>query len=283
MKYSIVTVLTGGLIALAAVPGQAQEAAQCKTLLVQQGERHEIVSHGSVGTRIRFPANIETAISSLPDTAWNFENKGPNLWLRPKFDGDLAKETSQIGATVVLETGEEYDFIINTTPDTDISCYFVVDEQTALANLRLEKERREVASLRYGLNERMRELDEREAYMQDEYAISLAEAKRQIESQANDAIEAFKYQVNTAYTWNPVEGQPSHTKISSVYDDGTFTYIRVSGIGFGLPIITARSGEKDYTVQYRFNDLTGVFQLNGLFDRLHVKIDESAIEIGRNG
>lgn len=294
MKKSGSTLILGGCLAVSAIfasafaqstqaTSESADIKSCKTLLVAQGERHGIVSHGSVGTRIRFPDSIETAVTALPASAWNVEHKQKNLWIRPKFNKELVVETSKVGLTVVLASGVEYDFIVETTNETDISCYFVVDEKTALANLHLDKERRSLKRLKNSLKVRMAELDDREANMGAAYATSFANKQRQIESQAVDAIEAFKFNINTAYSWKDQEGTQSHAKVSSVYDDGQFTYIRVTEIGFGLPIITSRTGEADNTVQYSYSDLTGVYRLNGLFDVLHVKIDESVIQIERKG
>lgn len=283
MKKLAFSIALGSFLA-AGVASAEDDTKQCKTILFEKGERHEVVSHTALGTRLRFPGTIDQAVTSLPNEAWSVEKRGPNIWVRPKFGEDLAQETSMVGVSVVLEGGDEYDFMVQATEETDTSCYIIVDEKTALANLDLSQERRELAQLKADYEARLGDLSTREGEISARYKSKYEEAKRQIETQAYDAIEAFKYTINTAYTWSEAdEGQPSQARVASVFDDGQFTYVRVTDVGFGVPIITARSGDKDYAVQYSYNDLTGVYQINGLFDRLHIKIDESVIEIERRG
>ncbi|WP_157846028.1 TrbG/VirB9 family P-type conjugative transfer protein [Kiloniella litopenaei] len=264
-------------------PSETADIHECKTLLVSVGERHSIVAHGSVGSRVRFSNPIKSAVTALPESAWDVEHKDKNLWIRPKFDKEIAKEVSQVGLTVVLSTGDEYDFLVNSTDNTDISCFFVIDKRTAFANLTLDKKEQDLIRFRNSLAGRAQELDEREAQMRADYEHSLSNTQRQVQSQAIDAIEAFKFRIRTPYEWSNSDASPKYSVVNSVYDDGQWTYVRVSEVGFGAPIITSRSGETDNVVQYEYSDITGVYKINGLHNSLHLKIEDKVVTIERKG
>jgi len=122
------------------------------------------------------------------------------------------------------------------------------------------------------------------ATQQHAWGQQLAEMRRQIEAQARDRIKEFQHSINTRYSWAGVGASPDdHNLIDAVYDDGRFTYVRITTSAFGLPSVAGTLDDKDVLVQYSYDDLTGVFTVQGLYDRLKVRLGNHQIDILRQG
>lgn len=106
--------------------------------------------------------------------------------------------------------------------------------------------------------------------------------RRQVEQQARDRIKEFQSSISTRYKWAGDNADDRYL-VSAVYDDGRFTYVRVSTSAFGLPSLSGLLDGKDTIVQYDYDDLTGVYTIQGLFDRLRLKLGTHAVNIKREG
>jgi hypothetical protein len=98
--------------------------------------------------------------------------------------------------------------------------------------------------------------------------------------QAGDAIEAFKYTVHTAYDWEYSE-VPPQIVVDSVYDDGRRTYVRIANDAFGVPAVIGTNRRGSIALNYRYNDLTGVYEIQGLFHSLELRFPDEKIVIER--
>ena len=98
--------------------------------------------------------------------------------------------------------------------------------------------------------------------------------------QAGDAIEAFKYTVHTAYDWQYSQ-VPSQIVVDSVYDDGRRTYVRIANDAFGVPAVIGTNRRGSVALNYRYNDLTGVYEIQGLFHSLELRFPDEKIVIER--
>jgi hypothetical protein len=249
----------------------------CRRVVMPQGTREQIVSNINVGTRIQFASEIrtvETATPGLWDTNYNLNS----VWIRPKT---VSPEAADTGLSVFTTDGKQYDFLVNANATPQPSCVLVVDypppkaPDPVAANTagQIAKLSRQVADL----NDRL--LQEEESHKKQ-----LFDMRRQVEQQANDRINQFQYSVNTRYDW---KGLGTNTDdqylVGSVYDDGRFTYVRISTSAFGLPSFSGALGDKDTVLQYSYNDLTGVVTILGLYDQIRVKLGGHVIDVTRRG
>ncbi len=270
------------------------ETEDCTVVVSQPGQRLILNVGIEVGTRLRFTYPIDTFQVSME--TWDVRQEESTLWLRPKTS---AKEADEAGVTVFLKGAEErreLDFLVRAAETTDYSCIYVLDAPTAVELFRgpRRQSREEQEALRDELYEALDEADAREeaarrsrsAFEQRQQGLAatfeakLNEMSRQYRAQADDALAAFQYSIHTGYTWG-TKTQAFPSIISAVYDDGRFTYIRLAESGFGVPAITAKSGEDFFVVQYDYQDLTGVYTVQGLFDELVVRFGQQEISIKR--
>jgi hypothetical protein len=240
----------------------------CQRLAARPGHRYSLRANMQVATRVSFPSPIEVFENTLPKL-WDVSTYDNSLWARPN---SATPEGARTGVSVRLKNGDHYDFVFYAADSLSPSrsCVIIAPRQA--------RYRGPTAA---DLAAQQAEEEARQAAFDD----TVENIRRQAENQANDAIKAFQYSMNTAYEWRPASKQSAGMNglISAAYDDGRFTYIRIRTTGYGLPALSARDGDKDLVVQYTYDDLTGVYTVLGLFDTLRLSVGTSAIDIRRKG
>lgn len=255
-------------------PVEAASLAACRAILLPPGTRETVQAHINVGTRIQFPATIKTFQVDTPGL-WDVSAKDDSLFVRPKT-GDI--NAAATGISVFLITGRKYDFVARRSEDIPHRCVLVAalpgdpSASSALASVKATRPQ----SLRPVMKP-----------SNDSLMVAgqqVAEMRRQMEAQARDRIKEFQYAINTRYAWaGGGKSADAQNLIDAVYDDGRFTYVRITTSAFGLPAVAGILGDKDVLLQYSYDDLTGVFTVQGLYDRLRVRLGNHQIDILRQG
>jgi hypothetical protein len=119
--------------------------------------------------------------------------------------------------------------------------------------------------------------EQRHAAEEAAYQQRFETMKAQVMQQAEDRIKQFQMALHTNYVW------PNHDLITAVYDDGQTTYVRVARTGFGVPVINGKHEGQSVALQYDYDDLTGVYVIPGLFDKLTVTLGTNQIKVERRG
>ncbi|MGE5515986.1 MAG: TrbG/VirB9 family P-type conjugative transfer protein [Bacteroidota bacterium] len=255
-------------------PVQAASLAACRAILLPSGTRETVEAHINVGTRIQFPAAIKTFQVDTPGL-WDVSAKEDSLFVRPKTSDANAAAT---GISVFLVTGRKYDFVARRSEEIPHRCVLVAalpGEPPPGATLATAKAVRP---------QPLRPVTKSSDYSQIATGQQLAEMRRQIEAQARDRIKEFQYAINTRYAWaGSGKSIDDQNLIDAVYDDGRFTYVRITTSAFGLPAVAGVLGDRDVLLQYGYDDLTGVFTVQGLYDRLRVRLGTHQIDILRQG
>lgn len=106
------------------------------------------------------------------------------------------------------------------------------------------------------------------------------EISQQARVQARDAISAFKYTIHTTYDWEYSAATPD-VIVSSVYDDGRRTYVRIENDAFGAPVVIGTNDRGTIGLNYRYDDLIGVYEIQGLYREMELRFDADRIVIRR--
>jgi hypothetical protein len=252
---------------------------QCRTVLVARGVRETVAANVAVATRIELPGEIANIAVSVPGF-WDSAFKGDSVWVRPRT---AVPEAQNTGLSAILADGRKYDFLVNREEAVPQSCVIVRDMQESPPRQAAQATARGTGRRGPSREEQERAL----AAMMDQqraYEAQLQEMRRQVEQQASDRIKAFQYSINTRYRWDGKKGDGAAADlVTAVYDDGRFTYVRVATSAFGLPSLSGELGDKDVVLQYDYDDLTGVFTVQGLYDRIRVRIGSHEISVRREG
>lgn len=259
-----------GLAAVTRAPLEAWRA-----IVMAPGTRETIQANPNVSTRIQFPGRVTFRQVSTPGL-WDSAMEGTSVWIRPT-ELQAPDVAGMTGLTVFTEGGRTYDFLIGATAGVPPSCVLVVDYPTpappAAAQQRGAPAARGGSSQAERLEAQRRELEQQ-----------LSLLRRQVIQQAEDRIREFRYSVHTRYAWKAGRGDSDGTNlVTSVYDDGRFTYVRIATSAFGIPSVSGSLDGKDVLLQYEYDDLTGVFTVQGLYDRLRIRIGTHLIDVTREG
>jgi hypothetical protein len=249
--------------------------AACGTLDVGTQTRITLAAHPQVATRLIFPSPIADQSNAAP-TLWDDfpqpTGESTALWVRPKTT-TIAGAT--VGVSVVTADGRSYDFIFNnadTVPAT--SCWTIVDSRpvpgTADRLQELEGERVALTNERRRLQIEREDQRKRTADLNRQQQATISALSDTASKQARDAISAFKYSVNTSYSWG-YSKLPPPFEISAAFDDGRNTYVRILSDAAGAPAVVAIQGDETMALNYSYDDLTGVYTIQGLHERIELR------------
>lgn len=274
----------------APAPSGAASVTACRPMIVPFGTRGTIEANINVATRLEFPVTVRRVEVSTP-ALWDATYAEHSAWVRPKTQVAVAGQT---GLTVFLVNGRTLDFLVNASSTVPPSCVLVVEPpQPAAAQpspasppQQAPRTPEEAAGDREAAAARARAASasatRRRASEDARLAERFAAMRRQVEQQAMDRIKQFQHSIDTNYTWGG-SGRGDQYLVQAVYDDGRFTYVRIKTDAFGVPAITGRVNGADTLLQYTYDDLTGVFTIQGLFDRLNLSLGTHSIPIRRRG
>ncbi|CAP57845.1 TrbG/VirB9 family P-type conjugative transfer protein [Gluconacetobacter diazotrophicus] len=265
-----------------AAPTPINAIKNCVPLMMPQGVTREFNASVNVSAHLVFPLPI--AWAHVATSAWTEDHHGNDLWVRPMQSTSLA---DTVGLTVAMTDGRRFDFTVKSVQTPTSSCYLVIPypfiapnagawtpEQLAQARQAAAEmqKKRAAQALAARRAEEQRHAAEEAAYQQ-----RFETMKAQVMQQAEDRIKQFQMALHTNYFW------PNHDLITAVYDDGQTTYVRVARTGFGVPVINGKHEGQSVALQYDYDDLTGVYVIPGLFDKLTVTLGTNQIKVERRG
>ncbi|MBS1017105.1 TrbG/VirB9 family P-type conjugative transfer protein [Acetobacter persici] len=253
----------------------------CTPLVSPQGVTRSFNASVNVAAHLIFPLPVASAHVST--TVWTEDHHGNSLWIRPTQASHIA---DTVGLTVTMTDGRQFDYTVKSVAEPT-NCYLVVPfpfvspnassltpEQLAQAQKAAQQaQARRNAQIRAAAQaEAKRKADEAAAYQAQFNAM-----KQQMMAQAEDRIKQFQMAIHTDYKW------PNHDLVTAVYDDGETTYIRVAKTGFGTPVLTGTHDGKEVALEYDYDDLTGVYVVSGLYDKVLAILGTNRVLIKRKG
>ena len=270
-------------------PGVSAPAADpvyqaCGDLVLDGHVRISLPAHPQVATHITFPGPIADSSNAAPELwdVFTAPTGGRSLWVRPRTT-TIAGTT--VGVTAVGTDGRPYDFAFEVSREVpDTSCWTITDHRpVAAAAVRLDAldaEREALVAerrrLEIQIEDQRRRMDALDQARQREIEALSATAAEQ----ARDAIDAFRYAVNTAYGWGYSQTPPPF-EISAAYDDGRNTYIRILSDAFGAPAVVGIRGEEVQALNYSYDDLTGVYEIQGLHEVIELRFADVLARVER--
>ncbi len=104
------------------------------------------------------------------------------------------------------------------------------------------------------------------------------------ENRAVDAIKRYQKEIFTNYSWAEY-GTSTLTKnlVSSVYDNGRFTFIRLDDDKFSLPIIYGVIDGEKQLLEADYDPQTKLYKVAGLYQMLVVAYKAGGINVYRDG
>lgn len=228
---------------------------------------------------------FKTSSIKLPEDAFDVVWGSKGLW-----DTDYAKNylfikpltTKEAGLsttiTVVGKSGNSYEFLVKRVAKMESHCVAVLANGDLINKTAWRDSSNQEQQNYAALNSRI-------AQLQQENAVINANAKKEAERKASEAIKIYQAAVNSNYEWSKSSGwyAASGTVVESVHDDGRFTYIRLKSDARGLMEVSGEINGKKEVLESTYISETHTYKVSGIFPKLLLRADESDLVITRKG
>ena len=114
------------------------------------------------------------------------------------------------------------------------------------------------------------------------YRQQIATVKQESQQQLLRTLADYRMHIYTGYTWD--EGGSSffgEKSISDVYDDGRFTFIRVTHDNTGVLQMSATIDGQEEMIEYAYDASRKIYTISGIYPAFVMRYDESEIEVKR--
>ena len=242
-------------------------AMQCREVHWTKGQVINVRSAKIYGTRIQFPTNLLMQPKAGNSNLWDIDFSANHAFIKPNSDEPQGEGTTFRVFTI---DGDAYDIIVKRSQEsvsdmcviiTENGSFFNKSEQQALENVKNTP-----TNFSYQINEMQKKL---------------AKSERDKDQAVIEALRRFRYHIYTRYGWDPGKGFASSGFVSDVYDDGRFTYIRVSNPKRGLMSVETTVGGKTAVVPTKYDDAFAMYTVNGVYPEFTLRMDNDKIKIKR--
>jgi type IV secretory pathway VirB9-like protein len=197
---------------------------------------------------------------------WDVDYTHNHVWVKPNT---TLKEGGVTTISYIGESNKSYELLLKRSKGNHSVCYMI----TASKNM-INKD----AWSRSG--------NSNEA-LQQANTLALKRQKKvtkQIVVQTQDALKKYRKNIFTGYSVVEGEGWYSNNGnlIDSVYDDGRFTYIRVTDDSRGLMSVYGEVDGKQELLEFDYDAPTMVYQVSGVFPKFKMRAGDSELVIKRD-
>lgn len=222
---------------------------------------------------------LPSSLSMNPVNAnslWDAQGKGQHLFISPTSDDKLGKKTT---ISALTDDGNSYDFIAEVNEDKFSACVRIVSK-SVLSNAQLDAlGQRSITSLA-----NTQELQNKIKTMEKRYFALVKKAEEDKKEAVKQAVRKYRFHIYTRYQWKSSTGRRSfvdHNLLSDVYDDGRFTYLRLSNDNKSLPAIEAVVNGKPEFIEAKYDEVADLYRVVGIYPALSLKLNDDEIKVKR--
>ncbi|HDY7474796.1 TrbG/VirB9 family P-type conjugative transfer protein [Vibrio vulnificus] len=267
--------LISALCLLASAPSYSTT---CKPVKHKNGEIISVYSAPLLGGRIQLPANLVTAPLVSNSHLWDVDGlKGSNqIFLKPNSQAAEGKSTMIFATT---EEGKVYDIMAHrVNADQNQACVIVSSGSSMFS----EKQQADLSQFMASRLPSTTQHDQREIQrLQQALATLQEQSKDSTQKAVVEALQKYQYRIYTRYDWNEGTDFVGRNTLSDVYDDGQFTYLRLSNPNRGILSVETVIGGKRAIAPTRYIDHYGMYKVTGIYPRFTLRIDDVTIEVNR--
>jgi len=208
---------------------------------------------------------------------WEVTGKGTHLFISPTSNDELGKRTT---ISALTEDGNSYDFLVESNDRKFNPCVNIINKPMLSAQQLKAIESRNVRSsnITAALEREITMLKTRYNNLKEKSQIEKEEAVKQ-------AVRKYRFHIYTRYKWKAKKGRKSFMSnelLSDVYDDGRFTYIRLSNDNKTLPALQAIvNGEPEF-IESKYDEVADLYRVVGIYPELSLVYGDDKIDIKRN-
>lgn len=248
------------LAALIAAAGTAAADGKCQVIHYKADQVYEIKAALYKGTHIQLPERLMFPPQGGSDL-WTIEGDGHHVMVQPNSGEPQGERTSM---TLITQSNTAYHFNIRRVSFSDAATCVIIEkkgkyfENAAMAGpgamtgsgYQTPDERTQLAL--------QQQLTDMQAALQAERQLS--------DERINGVIAKYRSMIYTRYQWSEGMGFMGENLVTDVWDDGRFTYIRVTPENRGLLAAKAEIDGHQEMIEYQA-DSDHVYKISGIYPK----------------
>lgn len=194
-------------------------------------------------------------------TLWTEEHQANHVFIKPNTNNEEGRQTT---LTYIGQSNTSYEFILQRVADDSITPCVIVTRQGSLLN-----------------DAAWNNFQNRDQQLLKLLVEQFAQQKQQIIAQQQNALDKYRGSIYTGYKWYSSGYWFGSSFVSDVYDDGRWTYIRVSNDKKGVMAIYGVIGGKKSLLQFSYDANTLMYRLSGIFPQIILAYGKDTVTINR--
>lgn len=251
--------------------GNVAHAAQCKFENWKPGKVIIINSAVGLGTRIQLPSPLTSDPVNSNQDLWNVEGAAQQIVAKPNSQQPEGSATMIYAFTV---DGSAIDIEARRVSQSENTPCVIINAGNRYMTSN-------VANGLQSVQAGQMQAGAMQAQQNQMLQNQLREERENSQHSVVQALNRYRYHIYTRYTWDKGEGFVGKDVISDVYDDGRFTYIRLSRTNRGLLSVEGDVGGKNAILPVKFDETTGIYQVTGIYPKFTMKLDDVKINVSR--
>lgn len=249
----------------------------CKEISWTPNNVYTVRSQLHVATHIILPEPMQGKPVAGNATLWAVNGENVHLFIKPKTKDEA--EGTQTSVSVISNTNTSYDFFIQrVTSDPDMCIKIIKDATSQMGEGGQQGWRTPQQQDAEELAGQLSAAHQAAAT----YRQQIATVKHEAQQQLLRTLADYRMHIYTGYTWD--DGDASffgRNYISDVYDDGRFTFIRVTHDNKGVLQISSTIDGQEEMIEYAYDEHRKIYTIAGIFPALVLRYDEAEIDVKR--
>ncbi|HFQ9467581.1 TPA: TrbG/VirB9 family P-type conjugative transfer protein [Escherichia coli] len=251
------------------------QAEQCRMVNWKENMVLRVNSALYLGTRVQLPAGtqIVTAQPKNSNILWDVDGAANQVLIRPTSAEAGGEKTM---ATVFLTNGQALDIEATRVPAASNQACVVIRGGSSILS---RSDRSSINAYSMGAGNAAASQQASALRQQlNEVRLNADQDKR---SAVLDALRKYRYHIFTRYNWSTGKGFAGKNIVADVYDDGRFTYIRLTNPNRGLMAVQAEVGGKKAIVPTKYDDAYAIYTMSGIYPKFTMTLDGVELEVTR--
>ena len=233
----------------------------CRKIHWLPNRTYELKGHKNMSTHVVFPESAVDVIVGNKDL-WTQEHEQNHVFIKPNT---TLAEGNTSTLTFIGDSGNSYEFILTRTDNTDESdSCVVISHDNDMINSpnwhRQEKREKQVVAAVINMEEKQ---------------------KSEIINQQRSALDQYRGTIYTRYQWKSTDSWFGQNFVSDVYDDGRWTYIRVTDDNKGVMSVYGLMHGKHNVLQFKYDETTKIYRISGIYPELMLAYGDNNVRITR--
>lgn len=249
----------------------------CKEISWMPDNVYVVRSQLHVASHIILPEPMQGKPVAGNATLWAVNGENVHLFIKPKTKD--VTEGTQTSVSVISSDNTSFDFFVERVASAPDICIKIVKDATSQLGDGLPQGWK---TPQQQDAERLAEQLKAAHQTAAQYRKQINTVKQSSQQQLLNTLAEYRMHIYTGYSWE--DGGTSffgESFISDVYDDGRFTFIRVTHDNKAILQISATIDGKEEMIEYAYDEDKKIYTIAGIFPAFVLRYDESEIDVKR--